>query len=138
MKTKFASILLTLASLTGLVVSAAAQNRREVVVTVPYEFVAGGETLPAGTYTVTRLSDNRLGGLSISGYETKASVFVMASEFESRPLSGYKVTFEQVGDVHFLRTIDVPDGVYTIPLPRSMNLIARTKQHDGMSASGAN
>ncbi len=40
MKKKYASILLTLICLLGLGVTAAAQGRGEIVVTLPFEFVA--------------------------------------------------------------------------------------------------
>ena len=69
MKKQYASILLTLTCLLGLGVGAEGQSQREVIVTVPYEFVAGGKTLPAGTYTVTHVSEDRFSGLIISSYE---------------------------------------------------------------------
>jgi hypothetical protein len=50
----YASVLLALALLTGLGVSAAAEEP-EVIVTVPFSFVAAGRTLPAGRYIVSRL-----------------------------------------------------------------------------------
>jgi hypothetical protein len=137
MKKHYASILLTLASLIGLGVSAVGQEQ-EVVVTVPFDFVASDQTLPAGKYTVSRLSDDRLGALSIRSFENRVSVFVLPNQFESHTVDSVKVTFEQVGDVHYLRSIESRDGVYTIGLPRTINLVAGTKQHDSMSASGTN
>jgi hypothetical protein len=139
MKQAMQAMLLTLASLMGLGVSAVGLEQREVVVTVPYDFVAGGTTLPAGTYAVSRVSDNRLGGLNLNSYETNSSAFVLPNQFDGHPLDNTKVTFEQVGDMHFLRSIETRDGVYTFALPRVMNLVARTKQqHDTMSSSGTN
>jgi hypothetical protein len=139
MKQRYASILLTLASLIGLGISAAGLEEREVVVTVPYEFMVGGTTLPAGTYAVSRLSDNRFGGLSISSYETRSGVFVLPNQFDSHLLDDSKVTFEQVGSMHFLRSIGTREGVYTFALPRLMNVTAGTEQqHDAMSSSGTN
>ncbi|MFZ0418088.1 MAG: hypothetical protein WAM04_08275 [Candidatus Sulfotelmatobacter sp.] len=35
---------------------------------VPFEFAAGGTTLPAGTYTVGRLSFDGYSGIAIRGY----------------------------------------------------------------------
>ena len=54
MKKKYARILLTLVGLLGLGVAAKAQIRGEIVVTLPFEFVVSGKTLPAGTYTLSR------------------------------------------------------------------------------------
>lgn len=50
----YGSILLTTVCIVGFAVGAHGQEKREVVVTVPYEFVASGKTLPAGTHTVSR------------------------------------------------------------------------------------
>ena len=138
MKKQYASILLTLTCLLGLGVGAEGQSQREVVMTVPYEFVAGGKTLPAGTYTVTRVSQDRFGGLIISSYETGSSVFVMPDEFKSYPADNIKVSFKQVGDVHFLSKIETANGAYNIPVPRSATVVAGVKQHGDISASGTN
>jgi hypothetical protein len=80
------NILLTLTSLFGLGASAVALEQREVVVTVPFDFVAGGKTLPAGTYTV-RVSSDRLGALSISsyGYPATGSLCLSRSNSSSHP-----------------------------------------------------
>ena len=51
MKKKFASILITLTCVLGLGVAARATTRNEIVVTLPFEFVVSGKTLPAGTYS---------------------------------------------------------------------------------------
>ena len=139
MKKHYASIVLTLASLVGLGASAVGQEKTEVVVTVPFNFVAGDRTLPAGKYTVSRASDSRLGALSLSSYETRTGVFVMTNEFKDQAIEDCKVTFEQVGEMHFLRSVEAPDGIYTVALPRAMmNVVAVIKQHENLSSSGAN
>jgi hypothetical protein len=137
MKNYYASILLTLICLTGLGVSARAEGKREVIVTVPYEFVAGGKTLPAGTYTVSRVSDQR-NELIIISYENRSSVFVIPIDFDDQLIGNPKVIFEQAGDRRILRKIETLDGVYTLPEPRSANIVAGAKQQQGMSASGTN
>jgi hypothetical protein len=136
MKQQLASALLIILSLFGLAAGAKAQTHREVVVDIPYEFVAGGRTLPAGTYSVSRLSDDRLAGLNIGSYETRSGVVVLANQFESRPGENAKVQFERVGGTYFLHSIETLDGVYTLPLPRSAVLMAKSAHTDNMSASG--
>ena len=137
MKKQYASILLTLTCALALGVGAEGQSQREVVMTVPYEFVAGGKTLPAGTYTVTRVSQDRFGGLIISSYETGSSVLVMPDEFESYPTDNIKVSFRHVGDAHFLSKIETANGAYNISVPHSATMVAGVK-HGDMSASGTN
>ena len=58
MKSSYLTVVLTLTCLLGLGESSRAQDIRKVVVNVPFEFVAGGQTLPAGKYTVSRTSEN--------------------------------------------------------------------------------
>jgi len=53
---KYARILVAVTFLLGFSVAANAEIRGEVVVKLPFAFVAGGVTLPAGTYTVKRFS----------------------------------------------------------------------------------
>ncbi|MBV8051714.1 MAG: hypothetical protein JOZ80_11030 [Acidobacteriaceae bacterium] len=137
MKKHYASILLTLASLIGLGLSAVAEQP-EAVATVPFPFVAAGRLLPAGKYTVSRVSDDGVGQLSIRNYEKGVGALVLASNLNRISTDTSKLTFEQVGDMHYLHTIASHDGVYTIDLPRSVNLVAGTKQQGNMSASGTN
>jgi hypothetical protein len=136
MKYHLGNALLLLTSLCGLVVGAEAETHREVIVTIPYEFVAGGRTLPAGTYTVSRLSNDRLSGLSIVSYEQRSGVLVLTNQFENRPGNDAKVRFERVGDMYYLSSIETLDGVYTVSLPRSISVLARSKHGGSTSASG--
>jgi len=58
---KYPAVAISLLCLCGMVVAAQAQNEGAIVVNVPFEFVAGSTTLPAGKYKVTRNSaDNSL------------------------------------------------------------------------------
>ena len=50
MKTSYVIAVLTLMCLLGVGISARAQDTDGVRVKVPFEFIAGGATLPAGTY----------------------------------------------------------------------------------------
>jgi hypothetical protein len=135
MKCQLGNTLLILTSLCGLVVGAGAETHREVTVKIPYEFVVDGRTLPAGTYTVSRLSDDRLAGLSIFSYE-RSGVLVLTNQFENRPGDEAKVRFERVGDMYYLSSIETLDGVYTVSLPPSISVLARSKHGGGTSASG--
>ena len=56
-KLNYVRILVAVVGILGLGLAAEAEVRGEIVVTLPFEFVAGGKTLPAGTYTVSSFSD---------------------------------------------------------------------------------
>ena len=60
MKKSFFTVVLTMTCLLGLGISAHAQDASGVVVKVPFEFVAGAKTLPAGTYSVGRVSPGNI------------------------------------------------------------------------------
>jgi len=136
MKHQWANVLLLVTSLFGLAAGAKAETHREVIVNIPHEFVVTGRTLPAGTYIVSRLSDDRLAGLSIASYEQRSGILVLANQFENHRTDDIKVSFERVGGVYFLRSIEAMDGVYTFPLPHSALLMAKSAQTNNMSASG--
>ena len=136
MKQQLAGVLLIIIGLFGLAVGAKAETHPEVIVDIPYEFVAGGRTLSAGKYTVSRLSDDRRAGLSIASYEQRSGVFVQPTQFENRRAGDARVSFEHLGGMYFLRSIETSDGVYTLSLPRSAVLMAKSAHTDNMSASG--
>jgi len=138
MKKKYASILLTLMCVLGLGVAAKAESRGQVVVTLPFEFVISGKTLPAGTYTVSRISsDAKIVGLVFSSYENRMSVFVHPIAIDSARADKPSVSFERVGEQHFLSSIQIALDVYTIPVSRSEILEAAARPHDNGSASAS-
>jgi hypothetical protein len=136
MRQQLASVLLIIISLFGLAAGAKGETHRDVIVKMPYEFVVAGRTLLAGTYTVSRVSGDRLAGLSIVSREQRSSVLVLPNRFESRPADDAKIRLEQVGGVYFLRSIETLDGVYTMPLPPSALLMAKSAHVNGISSSG--
>jgi hypothetical protein len=136
-KNKYASILVAIICFLVLGVAAKAQIRGEIVVTLPFEFVIGGKTLPAGTYRVSRVSDDKRSGLILSSYENRTSVFVHPVEFESTSENKPQVSFERVGEQHFLSKIETRDDIYNIPVSRSAVVEAAEGSHDNGFASGS-
>ncbi len=53
---KCARILFAVAFVLGLSGAAEAESQDEIIVSLPFNFVVGGTTLPAGTYAVDRIS----------------------------------------------------------------------------------
>lgn len=137
MKKQYAKILLTLICLLGVGVTAEAGGRTEVVVTLPYGFVVGGKTLPAGTYRVTRISDDPSAGVILSSYENRTAVVVLPGEVENTTASTPSLSLERVGDVYFLSKIETPYFIYSIPVSRTAVMEAAARQHEGASAPGS-
>jgi hypothetical protein len=134
---KYARILAAVTFLLGLGVAAKAESGPGIVVTLPFDFVVSGETLPAGTYTASRLSDTRFGGLRLTSLANGTSVFVLPNEVENTSAYKPQVSFRHVGEKHFLSAIQTADEVYNIRVPRSVILEAAAKSPDTVSVSGS-
>jgi hypothetical protein len=135
MKKQYAQILLTVTCFLGLGVVAQAQGQRELTVTVPFDFVAAGKTLPAGKYTVSRVTEDALGGLAISSYENRLSVIVLPTQLEGDSVDDAKVSFKQIGDERFLNKIKTADGIYSIPVSLPTTVVGGVSRHQGMPAA---
>jgi hypothetical protein len=136
-KKKYATVLIAFICFLVLSVAAAAQTRNEIVVTLPFEFVVSGKTLPAGTYTVSRFADDKFEGLILSSYENRTSVFVHPVEIGSASADKPQLSFERVGGQNFLSRIQTTNDVYNIPVSRSVIVEAVARSRDNGSASGS-
>jgi hypothetical protein len=137
--TFLASSLLTLIGAFGLATPAAqAQNRDEIAVTMPFDFVASDKTLPAGKYTLRRVSDDPADGLYLTNYEHHASVIVHPIETEEASSSKPNVGFQRVGGELFLNRIQTTNTIYNLPVSRTQIMRAATQppQGSGSPASG--
>jgi hypothetical protein len=132
----YVTALLTLTCLCGSVVKARAQDPEGVVVKIPFEFVAGDRTMPAGTYSVGRISSDSHAGLAIRNYEN--GVFVPATLVETASAQPPALSFEHVEDKYFLSKVETPGGIYTIPVPRAISALVQVRDHSSVSASGSN
>jgi hypothetical protein len=136
MKKSYLTIALTMTSLLGLNMSARAQDASKLTVAIPFEFVAGGQNLPAGTYGVGRVSPDSNPGLIIRSYGNSALLLPVVVDETSG--EGAKLGFERVGAKYFLRTIETPVGVYTIAMPRLMAELVQKKNDGTASSPGSN
>jgi len=139
MKRSYFAALLTLACVLGIGTNAHAQDVDKVVVTVPFEFVAGGATLPAGEYKVSRVSPGLNRELVISGYrEGSAMLLPLTFEEGSNPDGQPILSFEHIGGRYFLSAIRTPGGVYSIATPKQITVLAQTNNQSAMPPTGNN
>jgi hypothetical protein len=136
MKKSYLAAVLGLTCLLGVGISAHAQDTEGVRVKVPFEFVAGGKTLPAGTYTLSRLSLEPYSGIAISSYGHGALVIPIA--VDGTPAEQPKLSFEHVGGKYFLTEADTAGGVYSFALPKAMVAMAQAKDQGSVSSGGSN
>jgi hypothetical protein len=134
---KYARFLVAITFFIGLSMAANAEIRGEIVVTLPFGFVVGGKTLPAGTYRVSRLSGEKFDGLVLTSYDKHTSVFVRPNEIESASPDKPKVSFQRVGDQNFLSTVQTTWDVYRFPVPRSAIMEAAARSGNNASTSGS-
>jgi hypothetical protein len=137
MKKQYLTVLLALICVLGFGVSARAQEEDTVVTKVPFDFVAGGKVLPAGTYRVSRV-DPGSGSreLEMRSYDTLASVFVAPMAFDDVRSGKAQLNFEHLGDAYFLSAIETPIGTYAINIPPSAIKLAQSQQQGGSHSGG--
>jgi len=140
MKRSYLIALLMLTCVLGVGVSARAQDADAVVASVKFEFVAGGATLPAGEYRISRVNPGVNRELAIRGYN-KGNAFLLPLAFDDVAAANGQPTlsFEHVGGKYFLSGIKTLSGVYTLPASREMVMLgkANSPNPSASSASGS-
>jgi hypothetical protein len=96
-------------------------NAEQLRVSVPYDFVAGGKLLPAGTYIIGRYDSTDAFLTIVDADRQQAATFILPISFESKVSSDSKLQFEQTGGVYLLGQIQTGSGVYTLA-PESSEL----------------
>lgn len=120
----------------ALAMGAKGQVLDQVRIEIPYEFVAAGKTLPAGTYWLQRASTTNNRQLILSSPENKVSIYLVPITVETARKVKPTVSFEQVGGQHFLSKIETADDVFEIPVSKSEILLAAASSHQGSSSAG--
>jgi hypothetical protein len=114
-------------------VTAHAQEERMAVATIPFAFEVGGQTLPAGTYTVSRVSDVSQ-ELLISSHEH--GVFVLSAVLDATQPGGPLVGFQQVDGRYLLDRVNTPIGEFVIDTHHEVTKLAQVQMHARMTSSG--
>jgi hypothetical protein len=131
----FLRIAIATLGIAGLGVTTKAQVGDQIVVSVPFEFVVAGTTLPAGTYRVHRLYDDPSAGLVFTSYENRVTIAVLPIDLKSARDNKPELTFETAGHEHILSRIQTSDNVFDIPVSKSKNtaVLANGKSPSGSS-----
>jgi hypothetical protein len=131
-------LLTTLIMIAGLFTLAAGSwaETGTIVVHINEDFVAGGATLPAGTYKVYEGQSATGQTLTLRG--EKGSVFLIPSTHDYAFPEQLRVKLRRAGDVYYLSEVATELGVYTFPAPRALTRTAKVKDQDLKPASGAN
>ena len=133
MKKLLVRLLLVLAGVAGFTIPAKAQAL--VVVRVPFQFVAAGQTFPAGEYRISRLNDWDSRVLLLSSMENHVGVVLFATDAQGTPHDKAKLGFATVRDQHFLSRIETANYAYTLSVPSTEALLAATPKKGAVSSS---
>ena len=133
MKKLYLPIALVLLSLAAWGTAANAQDIDQVIVTVPFQFVVAGVTLPAGTYHVNRVADDPHEGLWLTCRENHSTAVVIPADVESVSEEKPEFDFETAGSAHFLSRIQTADKVFEIPVSKAK--LSQALAQNNISAS---
>jgi hypothetical protein len=138
MNKTYLNVALTLTCLLGFGAGVRAQDVSKIVTNVPFEFVAGGATLPAGTYAVGGgvSPEAPLGLVLIRSHDKSALLLPIV--FDGTPAGHGRFDFEHVGDRYFLSKVETQWGVYTFGTRRAMTRVAQMKNSGTLTSPGAN
>lgn len=134
---KCSMVLLALIGLLGVSAGARAQEGT-VIAKVPYEFVAGRKTFPAGTYTITRISPERMATLQIRNNETPKNAVFLLPVSSDVAVDHPQLTFKRIGDTYYLGRIATLAGVYNLTTPKAEASLGEVKRSEAASFAGAN
>lgn len=139
MKKLYFHIAVVLVGIAGMGITTKAQAVDQLSVTVPFEFVVDGTTLPAGMYRLHRLSDaNPSGGLVLSSYGNRVTSLVLPVDVENATVYKPQLTFEAIGGQRVLSRIQTADNVFDIPIAKSNNnIILATKAKSSYGNPGS-
>lgn len=113
-------IAVALIGIAALGMTTKAQTADHLLVTVPFQFVVGGTTFPAGTYRVHRLSEmDPSGGLILTTFDNRVIATVLPIDVEGARDNKPEVSFEIVAGQHLLSRIQTADNIFDIPKSRS-------------------
>jgi hypothetical protein len=133
---KHARTLVAIAFLLGLTSAVKAESQDGVIVSIPFEFVVGARSLPAGTYMMRSSSDDKSSTVVISSREHGTSTFALPYVSESAVTDKAELSFEQVEGQHFLSTIQTAQTVYRIHVPHAGGKETSVKANESVPASG--
>ena len=99
------TLVVTLA-LASAAISVSAAPGDRVMAKVPFEFIVGDKTLPAGEYTIARAFESSDSAIAIRSKDGKANVFRLTNPLEAnRSSSKAKLVFHRYGNRYFLSEV---------------------------------
>lgn len=127
MKKQIMSALVGFALTLVMAASTFAQTGRRLTVHVPFDFVVAGKQMPAGDYSVRRVSKDSENALLIQSADGRrvATVFTNSSRHEAERA---ELSFRQHGESYFLAEVSIPGTADVRLIPRSKSEEKRVRE----------
>jgi hypothetical protein len=136
MRKSYMFVVMAMICLFGMGSIASAQDPEALVVSVPFEFVVAGKTMPAGNYRVGRLGLDVHSGLIIRSQGSSAIVLPIAVDDDSTPQPA-TLSFDRVGDQYILARVETTDHAYTVTVPRAMTMSVQVRDRGTAASAGS-
>lgn len=135
MKKSYVAVAIALMCLGVMGGAAQAENQDVVVAQIPFDFVVGRTTMPAGSYRVSRIAADARSGLIISNHKNSAMVlpFVVDDSSGEQPA---QLNFAHVGDKYILTQVETPDHLYTVGRPRAKTMLVQVPDRSNAVSGG--
>jgi hypothetical protein len=140
-KKSFLRIFAFLAGLAAITIPAKAQEPDQLLVKVPFSFVAAGQTHFAGEYKVTRLRDEGARVLLLVNIENRADAVMLFPESQEAAHGKVQLAFATVDNQHFLSRVETANYTYNLSVPQADALLAAAPgkgMAPSSSSSGSN
>lgn len=138
MKKQIMTALLGLALTALMTASAFAQTGVRMTVHVPFDFVVAGKQMPAGDYSVRRVTKDSENALVIQSEDGRRTATVFTNAAQREPQRA-ELRFRQHGESYFLAEVSIPGtaGVREIPRSKSEEKRARELIEQAKADGGA-
>jgi hypothetical protein len=137
MKKQIMRALSGFALLTVMTASVYAQSGRRVSVHIPFDFVVSGKQLPAGDYSVRRVSKDSETALLIQSEDGRSVVTVFTQASQREPLRA-ELHFRHHGESYFLSEVSIPGTAGVREIPRSKSEEKRVRELIEQAKTGGN
>jgi len=136
MKKHSVGVLLTLAVMLGLSAVAHGQSLDAMTANVPFRFVVNRATVPAGSYSIDRVSSANPSLLRLRSMDG-TPVAVVFSPTDPGADGTIKLVFDKYNENYFLREIWTQAGVHQLSTSNMEPRMAKAEDHDMVSVGGA-
>ena len=126
MKKQILNTVITLGVIVALAIAGFAGLDRSVEANIPFDFMVGGEKLPAGKYTVER--GIAQSAMVIRNWKTKRAAISVTQQFQVRADSKPQLVFRRYGDQYFLAKVITYSSGIELPKSKAEREAAKAKR----------